>query len=382
MLVRRVRERFNERLLCIGTSATMASEGSPDDRDAAVADVASRLFGAAVDPDNIVSETLRPVTDHSASLSGPDLRTAMERGVPSNPTYETLAAHPVAAWVERNLGLEEQGDRLVRISRPLTILQASERLAGDSGLDAARCRDYLANFLLTAHQSRNEQGQSFFAFRLHQFISGAWNTFTTLEAPNERYLTLHGQQFKPGDRSRALFPLVFCRACGQEYLPVWARLAGKQPHTFFPRDLSERSHKDEDVQPGYLMPDPSGLFDPEDIENQYPEDWLEFRGDEAWLKPHFRQYRPRGVRVDTRGTVSEDGLPAWHIRGAFRFCLHPDCDAHYDGSLRSDMSKLSGLSSEGRLPSHRILHQFQMSHSASGYPATCGPWRSSSLSMS
>ena len=33
MLVRRVRERFNERLLCIGTSATMASEGSPDDRE-------------------------------------------------------------------------------------------------------------------------------------------------------------------------------------------------------------------------------------------------------------------------------------------------------------------------------------------------------------
>jgi len=37
MLLRRVRKRFNERLLCIGNSATMASEGSPGDRNAGVA---------------------------------------------------------------------------------------------------------------------------------------------------------------------------------------------------------------------------------------------------------------------------------------------------------------------------------------------------------
>ena len=355
MLVRRVRERFNERLLCIGTSATMVSEGSPDDRDATVAAIASRLFGTAVDPDNVVSETLRPVTNRGISLSEPDLRAAVERGVPMNPTHEALAAHPVAAWVERNLGLEERGGKLIRISRPLTILQASDRLAADSGLDAERCREYLANLLLTAHRSRNKQGQSFFAFRLHQFISGAWNAYATLEAPDKRYLTLHGQQFKPGDRDRPLFPLAFCRACGQEYLPVWAKLVGKQPHTFDPRDLSERSNDDENVQFGYLMPDPSGLFDPADTENRYPEDWLEFRGDEIRLKSHFRKYRPFSVRVDTRGAVSGDGLPAWFIPGAFRFCLHPDCDAHYDGSVRSDMTKLSGLSSEGRSSATTVL---------------------------
>ncbi len=362
MLVRRVRERFNERLLCIGTSATMASEGSPDDRNAAVAAIASRLFGATVDPGNVVSETLRPVTDHDASLSSSDLRASIERGVPANPTHQALAAHPAATWVERNLGLEEQGGKLVRISRPLTVLQASDRLSVDSGLDAQHCRDYLANFLLTAHRSRNERGQSFFAFRLHQFISGAWNAYTTLEAPDERYLTLHGQQFKPGDRDRSLFSLAFCRACGQEYLPVWAKHVGKQPHAFEPRDLSERSNDDEDVQFGYLMPDPFGLFDPTDTENQYPEDWLEFRGDETRLKSHFRRYRPFGVRVDTRGAVSVDGLPAWFIPGPFRFCLHPDCDAYYDGSVRSDMTKLSGLSSEGRSSATTVLALSSLKH--------------------
>ena len=362
MLVRRVRERSNDRLLCIGTSATMASEGSLEDRDNAVAGVAGRLFGATVDPGNVVSETLRPVTDHDASLSVSDLRTAIEQGIPANPAHDVIAAHPVATWVERNLGLERQSGKFVRISRPLTILQASKRLSADSGLDAEHCREYLAKFLLTAHRSRNERDQSFFAFRLHQFISGAWNAYTTIEARDERYITLDGQQFKPGDRERPLYPLCFCRACGQEYLPVWAHSIGKELREFEPRDLSERSNDDEDAQFGYLMPDPSGLFDPADTGNVYPEDWLEFRGDEMRLKSHFRRNRPLGVRVDTRGVVSADGLPAWFIPGPFRFCLYPKCDAYYDGGVRSDMTKLSGLSSEGRSSATTVLALSSLKH--------------------
>ena len=362
MLVRRVRERFNEQILCIGTSATMASEGSPEARDAAVAAIASRLFGTPVEPGNVVSETLRPVTDHGTLPSGPELRAAIARGVPAHSTHDTLATHPVATWVERRLGVEEQGGRLVRISRPLTILQASERLAVDSGLDAQHCRDYLANFLLAAHRSRNKRSQSFFAFRLHQFISGAWNAYTTIEAPGERYLTLHGQQFKPGDRNSLLFPLAFCRACGQEYLPVWARPGGGRPQAFEPRDLSERSSDNEDVRFGYLMPDPSGLFDPADLENHYPGDWLEFIDGVTRLKFHFRRYQPLSVRVNTQGAVSPGGLPAWFIPGSFRFCLHRGCDACYDGSVRSDFTKLSGLSSEGRSSATTVLTLASLKH--------------------
>ncbi len=356
MLVRRVRERFNERLLCVGTSATMASEGSPEDRDAAVARIASRLFGTSVDPRNVVSETLRPVTHRDASAREPDLRAAIERGAPADATHDELSTHPVAVWVERNLGFEKRGGKLARIARPLTIREASERLARDSGLDAERCRVYLANFLLAAHGSRNERGMSFFAFRLHQFISGAWNVYSTLEAPGERYLTLDGQTFKPGDRERPLYPLCFCRACGQEYLPVWARLAGREPQKFDPRDLSERSNDDEEAQSGYLMPAPANTA------TQYPEDWLEFRGEEPRLKPHYRRYRPVDVQVNTHGAVAADGLPVRFIPGSFRFCLRPGCDAYSDGSVRSDLAKLSGLSSEGRSSATTVLALSSLRH--------------------
>ena len=205
--------------------------------------------------------------------------------------------------VERKLGLEEQDGKLVRISRPLTVVEASNLLARDSGLEVEYCREYLAAFLLAAYQSQDDSGRNFFAFRLHQFISGAWNAYSTLETPGERYLTLQGQQFKPGDRERPLFTVCFCRECGQEYFPVWAKLTAKQPDSFTPRDLSERSNEDEDVRFGYLMPDSAGVFDPADLEGQYPEDWLEFQDGALRLKYHFRRYRPLAVQVNTHGGV-------------------------------------------------------------------------------
>ncbi len=355
MLVRRVRERFNEELLCVGTSATMASEGSPGDRDAKVADIASRLFGATVNPENIVSESLRPATDRDSNFGGPELRAAIEAGVPASLSHEILAAHPLAAWIEQNLGLEDIDGKLVRISRPKTILDASKCLADECGLGIESCRSFLEKFLLASHRCRNERGQSFFAFRLHQFISGAWNAYSTMEAPGERYLTLDGQQFKPGDRNRPLFTLCFCRSCGQEYLPVWANLASKQPQAFEPRDLTERSNDGDDIQFGYLMPDSNGIFDPSRQDSQFPDDWIEYRGDEPRLKYHFRRYSPVRVQVDTLGEVAENGLPAWFIPESFRFCLNPDCNAYFDGSVRSDLTKLSGLSSEGRSSATTVL---------------------------
>ena len=354
MLVRRVRERFNRDLLCIGTSATMASEGSIRDRHQVVAQVASQLFGVEVKTENIITETLRPVTLEGISLDEVSLRAAIEAGVPPNPTHDDLKCHPVAAWVEQNLGLENQDGQFFRISRPLTISQASERLASDSGLAADHCRTYLSEFLLKAYHSRNDNDASFFAFRLHQFISGAWNLYSTLEPPGERYITTQGQQFKPGDRSRRLFSLYFCRECGQEYIPVWLRTAGGKPEKIDPRDLSDHESGDSEIQGGYLMPDVAGLLSSQDLESRYPDAWLEYRGTDVRLKSYYRRFSPVALQAGTDGDVKSDGLPVWFIPGVFRFCLNPDCGAEYSGRVR-EPKKLSGLSSEGRSSATTVL---------------------------
>jgi hypothetical protein len=356
MLVRRVRERLNPNLLCIGTSATMASEGSAEDRSGAVAGIASRLFGTAVSPANIITETLERVTPGSASIDQRSLADAVNAGVPRNADYETLRKNPVAAWVETRLGLEHEDDKpdrkLVRITKPRTIRQAAEMLAEDSGLDVEACEQFLREFLLLAYYRTSPlNGRSLFAFRLHQFISGANDVYGTLEAPDIRHLTLNGQQFKPGERDKTLFNMAFCRECGQEYHPVWATMAGRELSQFEPRELTERSREDDDVSFGYFMPDTEGLFDAEDIENgKYREDWIDF--DAKRLKPNYRRNRPISVRASTDGTIGS-GVPGWFIPGTFRFCLN--CAISYDPSQRSDLTKLSSLSSEGRSSASTVL---------------------------
>ncbi|WP_297388969.1 hypothetical protein, partial [Acidiferrobacter sp.] len=43
-----------------------------------------------------------------------------------------------------------------------------------------------------------------------------------------------------------LFNVVFCRECGQEYLPVWAQGVGNTVESLDPRELGEtRSDDDE-----------------------------------------------------------------------------------------------------------------------------------------
>ena len=109
MLVRRVRQRFNENLLCIGTSATMASEGDAESRAKVVARVATRLFGVEVAPANIITETLHPVTADNAPIDRSALGAAIAAGVPAESSAADLAAHPVAAWIGTKAGVGRAG---------------------------------------------------------------------------------------------------------------------------------------------------------------------------------------------------------------------------------------------------------------------------------
>ncbi|MCP6612533.1 hypothetical protein NL511_30200, partial [Klebsiella pneumoniae] len=82
---------------------------------------------------------------------------------------------------------------------------------------------------LLAYRTPGLDGRPLFAFRLHQFVAGAGDVFTTLELPGRRYITLNGQQFQPGGDRKPLFTASFCRSCGQEYLPVWATISERRP---------------------------------------------------------------------------------------------------------------------------------------------------------
>ncbi|ALP53653.1 hypothetical protein Tel_11195 [Candidatus Tenderia electrophaga] len=350
MLVRRVRERLNSNVLCIGTSATMASEGTLQARNEAVSEVASKLFGTQVKAENIVTETLQRQTPHSGKPVGAVLADAIKSGFPSNTDFKALREHPVSGWIELSLGLAKEEGRWVR-ARPQTIKDAAKRLANDSGLDEQQCEEYLREFLLTAYQCRDSKNKPLFAFRLHQFISGANTLYATLEPENKRQFDLTGQQFAPGEnREKKYFGVHFCRQCGQEYYPVW-HVSEHGETEISPRDIDERSHDDEDTNFGFFMFDSGQQWDDADPE-KYPENWLEVKKGDYRVKGNFKKYCPQRTYAEPNGHCSHDGEHGWFIPGSFRFCL--SCGVSYAARGR-DANRVTGLSGEGRSSATTVL---------------------------
>jgi Lhr-like helicase/very-short-patch-repair endonuclease len=354
LLVRRVREALAENLICIGTSATMATEGTQMARNAVVAGVASRLFGASIPDRNIITETLRRTTPEQDSLTtvAGRLGEAIRAGVPEGADFKKLAAHPVSVWVELTLGLTYEDDK-PRRARPRTLAEAARLLHEASGEAIGNCLNYLQRFMLLAYAVTDETGKSLFAFKLHQFIAGGGKVYATLEAPRRRAITLDGQQYVSGDadRLRRYYHVHFCRDCGQEYLPVWDA-EGPEGRTFNVRSIQERQHDDDQVKFGFLLPSLDG-WDPSDPE-RYPEGWVEERVDGEWrVKPDKRKFIPQSVKVRADGVVStESGLTAWFIPGAFRFCLA--CGTAHTTSSK-DALRLTSLSGEGRSSATTML---------------------------
>ena len=355
LLVRRVREALSDELICIGTSATMASEGTQMERKAVVAKVARRLFGTSIADRNVITETLRRTTPENQTLETVQskLGAAIRAGVPMDLGFEAMAAHPMSVWVELTLGLTYEDDKLRR-ARPRTLADASQLLHEVSGESVGNCQTYLQKFMLRAHAVTDGAGKSLFAFKLHQFIAGGGKVYTTLEAPNHRAITLDGQQFVSGDddRQRRYYHVHFCRDCGQEYIPVWDT-DGPEGRGFDVRNIDERQHDDEQVKFGFLMPDGRGIWEPEALE-RYPETWLEERADGEWrIKSAQRKFVPQAVKVRPDGVITNDkGLQAWFIPGAFRFCLA--CGVSHTSSGK-DALRLTSLSGEGRSSATTVL---------------------------
>ncbi len=226
MLVRRVRDRLcpHRPPICIGTSATMATDDDDASRLRTVAAVASRLFAVAIDPTDVIEESLRRATDLvlKSTALGEALVSAIDSDLPDVLTDDELRQHPIAVWIELEMGLED-GLRLKR-RRPITLAEAAGRLAELTGRPAERCRAQLQAMLMMMSRPAEQRGgvgdRAFMAFKLHRFLSGAGQLYATLRPPGARLATVEGQQFHPDDPAARLFPTVCCRACGQEYHPA------------------------------------------------------------------------------------------------------------------------------------------------------------------
>jgi ATP-dependent helicase YprA (DUF1998 family)/very-short-patch-repair endonuclease len=362
MLVRRVRNTLNAtHLQCIGTSATISSTGGFEDQRREVAEVASKLFGDSVSPESVIGETLRRSTIEM-NFGVPGLLSKLKDRIsfPSDKihSYEDLIKDPLASWIETNLGLrtDDQG-RLVR-ARPRKMFGddgIAKVLSKQTGLPEEGCARAIAQTLSWGYETINtDTGMPSFAFRLHQFFSRGDTVYTSIENEDTRYITIHGQKYVPGDRSRELLPLVFCRECGQEYYVV-RKVTNKDSNipAFIPREFTDRSD-DEETEAGYLYLSTNNPWPSDsDIYDRVPEDWLEERNGEIQIKQSQRKNLPQPYRLAPSGEQAENGEPVQFIPGKFRFCLN--CSVSYNPRQGSEFAKLTQLSSGGRSTDTTIL---------------------------
>ncbi|MBC7152895.1 MAG: DEAD/DEAH box helicase, partial [Rhizobium sp.] len=378
VLVRRLKERCtpNKPPIYIGTSATMASEGTEESRAVAVAKVATRLFGSEIGPDAVIDESLQRATDDTITLADAisGLSETLLQPIPADLDDKQLKKHPLAVWAELALGLDD-GLKLKR-KKPIPFEDAVKRLAEDSGVDVAQCRRTLEDFLTLVSLPDNQRGGSgegaFLAFKLHRFISGAGEIFTTL-TDKPRTVLFEGQREDPDARGHRLYPTRFCRNCGQEYHVV-TRSEDDGDIRFFPRNIDDTplEAEDDDDVAGYLCPvpdnDPDFAFD--GSLGGYPESWIEERNGSERLRSYRKKRAPISYVVTPDGRHGPDGREFWFIPGKFAFCLC--CKDEPNQGMR-ERSKLAGLSGEGRSSATTLLVSSAlewMNKPSSGVPKT------------
>ncbi len=366
LLVRRVRDAVNsQNLQCVGTSATLAGIGTYEQQRKEVSEVATQLFGSEVKAENVIGETLRRAT--SARDNDPEFIKELTNFITdpnSKPPkeYSAFIANPLSSWIESTFGVtqEIESSRLIR-SKPCSIQGedgAANKLSKLTSVPIAKCSKAIQSGLLAGYQCEPDPntGLKPFAFRLHQFISRGDSVYSSLEEPDERYITMQGQQFVPSHREKVLLPLVFCRECGQEYYCVRKT---DDPETklkmYTSRKLSDDYDSDEG-EAGFLYYNPSDPW-PTNIEeainnNKLPENLLEDYRGSVRVRPNKQKDLPQLVPLNTEGKYNKSGLNYHFFKAPFHFCLQ--CGVSYS-SRQDDFGKLTSLGSEGRSTATTIL---------------------------
>jgi len=365
MLIRRVRERLSgDRLQCVGTSATMSSGGTYDERRARVADVATKIFGVPVLAEHVVGETLRPVTTVQDTADPSFVARLTERvaadGAREATDFESFIGDPLTIWLENTFGLrrEPETSRLVR-AEPIGVAGengASARLSALTGLDPELCAAAIRGALLDVYRLRSDSGGVArpFEFRLHQFISRGDTVYASLDPAGDRYITLNRQSRVPSAPDRVLRPLVFCRECGQEYYSVRRVTLPDGTARFDSRELQDQFHTDGN-DAGFLYASARNPWptEPEEIVTRVPDEWVDDVGGRAVVRRSFRERLPTAVDVGADGRIRPDGIRFHFVAAPFRFCLN--CGVSYGTWQKDDYMKLGTLSSEGRSTSTTIL---------------------------
>jgi superfamily II DNA/RNA helicase len=354
MLIRRIHAQCKNDLQCIGTSATMMSGTSNSDQKKTIADVASLIFGQSFTESQVIQESLERCFKNSREDLN-ELKKSLSSEISLSNSPDSLMKHPLSFWIENEVAIQDNNGTLTRRS-PATFIEIANKLSGHSGMDqktcAARLDEYLQWLGLINSNFINKK-QSFLPFRLHQFISQTGSIFITLEDPNIRDITLEPMPFTHGDEPKPLYPIVFSRLSGHEFICVHLESAN---WTLEPREFRE-SFEDEDIfSNGYIIPGGNEIWDPQNDFPELPDSWYRFdKNGNIKVDSKYSERIPKKIYYDSQGNFSWE--PIYNSEGWYmptKLLFDPTAGTIYDLKT-NESTKLSRLGSEGRSTSTTTL---------------------------
>ncbi len=366
----------NKNIICIGTSATMAT-GTVDEQKIEVAKVASRFFDSSFHPDDVIVESLTYSTREFIPTRD-QLINACHAPIHDR-SRNAILENPIAIWLERTIAIRNEGIHKRR-NEPQSLKSISAVLAKQTGINAEECEQKLIEVLVWAESlniqsATDRKKDTILPFKLHQFISQTGYVYITLEDADKRYITLEPNPFvKLGkdEEEVPVFQTVFSRVSGIEFICV-RKDFGESKLIF--RDFNEnqnpkndddlkandgvkvkkvKSRSADDYKDGYILFDKGYNVDINEFLELLPAAWKNKAGDK--IDPSKEFLLPREIYVTREGSFSptpNGGEKAWFIPAPLIY--DPTCGLIYLEPKLSEKSKLISLGNEGRSTSTTLI---------------------------
>ena len=367
LLIRRIKGWCKSQFVCIGTSATMASSGTPEEKKRTVAKVASTIFGTEYSSDQIVGEYLETcTTGHQATPL--ELRRCIDSGIDTDADENVFIHHPLTNWLELNIALT-QNDGVYERGKPLTIPAMADLLRKTTEQDNQKVKKVLIGLLhwtekLNEENRKKNTRKSFLPFHFHQFISQTSTVSVTLEARENRSISVQpGRYIKQNDEEKLLFPVLFSRFSGIDFICVKKNVANK---TFEPRNPSDaietltlkeakgENLKEQNYAEGYLVLDEGEDYWNENPLDYAPVEWLTKEGSK--FRPEYDWLMPKPVYFNSKGEYSTDEI--YPLKGFFipaKLRIDPTAGVIYDDPKIKENTKLMSLGNGGRSTATTII---------------------------
>jgi len=366
MLIRRIKGIAKNPIICIGTSATMMSGGSPEQKKTAVAQVGELIFGQHYDTKSIIGEFLEPCTS-GINPNAIELRKSIEKGISKEGDEDEFFNHPLSNWLELNIALRINEGHLER-NKPLKITEIAEQLRVATELPIEKTRTAIVELLKWTetlnNNRRSASKRTFLPFRFHQFISQTSIVAVTLESRELREITIKpGRYIKVDNQEQLLYPVLFSRISGYDFICVEKDVVNHQLKPRNPDDaidsLTQKDAKGENLseehfKQGYIVLDEGEEFWNESFEAYVPESWYARNG--SSLQSYYDWQMPKRIYFNSKGNYSSD--PIYPLTGFFisaKLRIDPTAGIIYEDVKTGENTKLMRIGNEGRSTATTII---------------------------